>query len=171
MSLSAIWAASRDGIIGDGQGMPWHLPEDLAHFKECTQGSTVIMGRGTWESLPERFRPLPGRENIVVSSRAPGEWSRGALVVSSIDGLDGWNIGGGQLYASTIDLVDRVEVTEIDCTLAGVYDQPVFAPSLEGFAIVEKREWQESERGRLLGEESGRPLRYRFVSYRRKDAS
>jgi len=60
-----VWAQARDGVIGDGAAMPWHLPADLAHFKQATLGRPVVMGRATWESLPDRFRPLPGRRNIV----------------------------------------------------------------------------------------------------------
>ncbi|WP_236630246.1 dihydrofolate reductase [Corynebacterium atypicum] len=73
-----------DGVIGDGQSMPWHIPEDMAHFKEVTMSAPVVMGRKTWESLPERFRPLPGRRNVVVSSRRPGEWSLGAEVIGGL---------------------------------------------------------------------------------------
>ncbi|MGO1834016.1 MAG: dihydrofolate reductase, partial [Actinomycetaceae bacterium] len=67
----AIWAQSLDRVIGDGASMPWHIPEDLAHFTRVTSGSPVVMGRRTWLSLPERFRPLPGRTNIVLTSADP----------------------------------------------------------------------------------------------------
>ena len=93
--IGAIWAQSRNGVIGDGQGMPWHIPEDLKHFKAVTLGQPVIMGRRTWESLP--FKPLPGRENLVLSSRDPGEWSAGATVITEIP-QEGWIIGGGEVY-------------------------------------------------------------------------
>ena len=76
--LGAIWAQCLDGVIGDGAGMPWHLPEDLKHFKAVTMGHPIIMGRRTWEALPKR--PLPGRPNHVVSSREAGTWSNGAFV-------------------------------------------------------------------------------------------
>ncbi|WP_078056895.1 dihydrofolate reductase [Corynebacterium bouchesdurhonense] len=101
--LGAIWAQSLDGVIGDGESMPWHLPEDLRHFKEVTMGHPIIMGRNTWQSLPKR--PLPGRANHVLSSREPGEWSDGAYVSPDLPDLeaDAWIIGGGQLYESTID--------------------------------------------------------------------
>ena len=71
--MRAIWAQSRDGIIGDGTDMPWYLPEDLAHFKRTTVGEPVLMGRSTWESIPQRFRPLRDRENVVVSTRPAGQ--------------------------------------------------------------------------------------------------
>mgnify|MGYP002717989031 CR=1 FL=1 len=93
--LGAIWAQSLDGVIGDGEGMPWHLPEDLRHFKDVTLGHPIIMGRNTWQSLPKR--PLPGRANHVLSSREPGEWSDGAYVSPDLPDLeaDAWIIGGG----------------------------------------------------------------------------
>ena len=59
--VGLIWAEAHGGVIGAEGGMPWNVPEDLAHFKEITLGAPVIMGRKTWDSLPERFRPLPGR--------------------------------------------------------------------------------------------------------------
>ncbi|MBK0419345.1 dihydrofolate reductase [Leucobacter sp. CSA1] len=79
-----IWAEARGGAIGRDGGMPWHLPEDLAYFKQRTWGAPVIMGRRTWESLPERFRPLPGRENLVVT-RDPGYEAPGASAVPSLE--------------------------------------------------------------------------------------
>ena len=75
-TVGMIWAQTPDRVIGRDGTMPWHLPEDLAHFKEHTLGHPVIMGRRTWESFPERFRPLPGRTNIVITS-SPGRVARG----------------------------------------------------------------------------------------------
>ena len=71
--LRAIWAQNLMGLIGDGKSMPWHVPEDLQHFKKLTLGSPIIMGRRTWESLP--MQPLPGRKNLVLSRRTPGKRS------------------------------------------------------------------------------------------------
>ena len=67
MAIQLIYARAANGVIGKDNTMPWHLPEDMAHFKDLTRGSAVIMGRKTWDSLPARFRPLPGRTNIVVT--------------------------------------------------------------------------------------------------------
>jgi dihydrofolate reductase len=67
MPLHLIYARSRNNVIGKNGDLPWHLPEDLAHFKRTTLGQAVVMGRVTWESIPEKFRPLPGRRNVVVS--------------------------------------------------------------------------------------------------------
>lgn len=144
--------------------MPWHLPEDLAHFKATTNGGAVVMGRATWESIPERFRPLPGRENYVLSSREAGEWSRGAVVVSELPDTDAWIIGGGRVYADTLPLVSEVVVTEIDVSLQ---DLPgaVHAPSLEGLTIQHASDWQTSAQGHLTLVDSNEPLRYRFLTY------
>ena len=65
--IGLIWAQAANGVIGRGGALPWHLPEDLAHFRDTTRGSTVVMGRRTWDSLPDRFRPLPGRRNVVLT--------------------------------------------------------------------------------------------------------
>ncbi len=73
--LHLIWASARNGVIGKDHTMPWHLPEDLAHFKSTTLGSPVIMGRKTWDSLPEKFRPLAGRLNVVMTRQT--QWSAG----------------------------------------------------------------------------------------------
>lgn len=158
--LGAIWAQGRDGVIGDGTDMPWHLPEDLARFKRVTLGHPVIMGRGTWESIPPRFRPLPGRENLVVTSREPGDWLEGAHRIAYEDitaQTEGWILGGGQLYAATLPLVQVVERTLIDATYADTLgERAVFAPTLDDdFLLSKATEWQESSTG----------LRYRFETW------
>ncbi len=169
--LGAIWAQSLDRIIGDGEDMPWHLPEDLKHFKETTLGCPVIMGRRTWESLP--FKPLPGRTNIVISSRQTGEWSSGAEVHRKLPALDtdAWVMGGAQLYEATLDHVDIIERTLIDATLAPLLPHnAVLAPHVpEEFDLVHESEWITSERGRItLDGADESPLRYRFQRFERK---
>ena len=156
MTLGAIWAQSLDGVIGDGKGMPWHLPEDLKHFKQLTLGHPVIMGRATWESLP--FKPLPGRANYVISSREAGAWSNGAYVARDIPDLetDAWILGGAQIYEATIDEVDVVERTLID--IAPAVETPVFAPKLDDdFRLLTESTWQTSTSG----------LRYKFQRFER----
>ncbi len=71
-TLKLIFARARNGVIGRNNALPWHLPEDLAHFRRCTLGAPVIMGRHTWDALPPRFRPLPGRLNPLASRRGRG---------------------------------------------------------------------------------------------------
>ena len=117
MTLSLIWAEAHDRVIGFEGGMPWHVPEDLAHFKELTWGGTVIMGRKTWDALDPRFRPLPGRRNIVVT-RNP-DWSADGAEVSQEIPAEGWIIGGAELFAATIDRADRLEVTQLDLDVPG----------------------------------------------------
>jgi dihydrofolate reductase len=106
MRLHLIYARADNGTIGLNGQMPWHLPEDLAHFRQQTQGCPVIMGRKTWDSLPPRFRPLPGRQNIVIT-RQPGWSDTGALRAASLPEAVAlcagaavvWVIGGAQIYA------------------------------------------------------------------------
>ena len=83
-ALTLIAAVAQNGVIGKGNALPWHLPEDLKHFKQLTTGHAVIMGRKTWESLPPKFRPLPNRLNIVIT-RDPAYVAPGATVVHSLE--------------------------------------------------------------------------------------
>ncbi|WP_424976775.1 dihydrofolate reductase [Labedella endophytica] len=123
--LGLVWAQAHAGVIGRNGGMPWHVPEDLAHFKAVTLGAAVVMGRRTWESFPERFRPLPGRRNIVLTRDA--SWSAdGAERATSLDDAlalvgdaDAWVIGGGSLYAEAISRADVIELTDLDLAVDG----------------------------------------------------
>jgi len=137
--LGLIWAEARGGVIGKDGGMPWHVPEDLAHFRAATMGAPVIMGRRTWESFPPRFRPLPGRRNLVVTR--DDDWSaEGAERASSLEGalalLAGeqiaWVIGGAGLFAEAIERADVLEVTELDLEVDG----DTFAPSHAGWSVA-----------------------------------
>ena len=108
--LGLIWAQSTSGIIGRSGGIPWQLPEDLIRFKALTMGHTVVMGRRTWESLPGKFRPLPGRRNVVLT-RQTGFVAGGATVVRSLDEAltdpDTWVVGGEQIYTLAMPLASR----------------------------------------------------------------
>ncbi|MGO3148097.1 MAG: dihydrofolate reductase [Leucobacter sp.] len=138
-----VWAEARGGAIGRGGEMPWHLPEDLAHFRRVTHGAPVIMGRRTWESLPERFRPLPGRANIVVS-RDPDCEAPGAEVVSSLEAAlesvpgeteIAWIMGGGQLYQAAMPFAHELVVTRIELE---VPDADTHAPAIgAGWHLVD----------------------------------
>ena len=131
--INLIYARAANGVIGKNNAMPWHLPEDLAHFKRLTQGWPVIMGRKTWDSLPARFRPLPGRTNVVIT-RQPDWNEAGAQPAASLADALGqcslseevWVIGGAQIYAQAEPLAERIEVTEI----AQDFDGDAFAPKL-----------------------------------------
>jgi dihydrofolate reductase len=117
--LIAAMAANR--VIGKDNRLLWHLPEDMKHFKALTHGYPVIMGRKTWESLPEKFRPLPGRQNIVISRNARFA-APGAALVGSLDAAlalcaaaeRAFVIGGAEIYALAMPLADRMELTELD---------------------------------------------------------
>lgn len=131
--ISLIAAVAQGGVIGDGQAMPWRLPEDLAHFKRVTAGHTVVMGRRTWDSVPPRFRPLPGRRNIVLSRQA-GWQAPGAERAASLDDAlrlaQGkarvFVIGGGALYAAALALADELWLTEIDAAFPGTVRFPAW---------------------------------------------
>ena len=136
--IGLIWAEAEGGVIGVGGVMPWHLPEDLAHFKAVTLGCSVVMGRKTWDSLPPRFRPLPERANVVVTRdptwnddgahRAGSVEEALAIAAEASDTDRLWIIGGAELYRQTIDHADRLEVTRIDADIAG----DTIAPEIDG---------------------------------------
>jgi len=155
--VGLIWAEAHGGVIGDDGGMPWHVPEDLQHFKDVTLGAPVIMGRKTWDSLPERFRPLPGRDNIVITRQQ--DWTaegarRAATVAEAVRGAERvWIIGGAEIFRHVIGDADRLEVTELDLDVDG----DAFAPSKRGWRVVDEGEWQTSRTG----------IRYRFLGYER----
>lgn len=155
--VGLVWAQARGGVIGADGGMPWYVPEDLAHFKEVTTGAPVIMGRKTWDSLPERFRPLPDRENIVITRQQ--DWAadgarRAATVTDAVRGHDtAWIIGGAEIFRQVIADADRLEVTEIDLDVDG----DAYAPPTEGWRLVDAGEWLTSRTG----------IRYRFLRYER----
>jgi dihydrofolate reductase len=159
MTVGLIWAQSTSGVIGRDGTIPWSLPEDMAHFKRLTMGHTVVMGRRTWESLPVRFRPLPGRRNVVVS-RNPVYRAEGAEVVDAIEaaitGADTWVIGGAEIYHLALPLATRCEVTEVGIDLH-VRDDDTLAPMLDESWIGTTADWQDSGSG----------LRYRFYRYLR----
>lgn len=158
--IGLIWAQARGRVIGSNGAMPWHLPEDLAHFKRTTQGHPVIMGRKTWDSLPARFRPLPGRRNIVVTRQENFNQIGVERACSLREALrfcenseQVWVIGGAQIYAQALPLADALVVTEIDADFAGDAFAPAIGPG-----------WHEVAREPLV---TGNGLRLAFVTWRR----
>lgn len=171
--VGLVWAQTTAGVIGKDGDMPWHLPEDMKHFTRLTNGHPVIMGRKTWLSFPDKYRPLPGRTNIVVT-RQEG-WgdtpqAQGALAVKSLDDalLESqfapghetvWVLGGGEIFAQTLDIANVAVVTFIDSETGG----DTYAPEL-GF------EWKlaasEPATGWLT---STSGTRYRFTMWRRAE--
>ncbi len=119
--IVVIAAVARNRAIGKDNKLLWHIPEDMARFKTLTAGHTVIMGRKTWESLPPRFRPLPGRRNIVIT-RQPDYAAPGAELAASLENALKlastatlvFIIGGEQIYTQAMAIADRLEITEVD---------------------------------------------------------
>lgn len=173
MRVGMIWANARKGAIGKNNDMPWHLPEDLKHFKETTLGKPVVMGRRTWESLPEKFRPLPGRKNYVVTGNPLFE-AAGAHICDSLetaiaearkesenavgdsDGVDLWIMGGGMLYREGMNYAETLSVTEIDTEVIGA---DTYAPEIGA-------DWQLISEEPFIAAKNG--LRYRFLTYVRR---
>ena len=160
MRLHLIFARAANGVIGRNNALPWHLPEDLAHFKRLTLGCPVIMGRKTWDSLPPRFRPLPGRRNVVVT-RQPDWQAEGVLCAHSLpealqlcqDQPEVWVIGGAELYAQALPLAASAHVTEIDVPFEG----DAYAPELDA-------SWVETAR---LPQTSASGMNFSFITYQK----
>jgi dihydrofolate reductase len=140
LTLTLVAAVARNGVIGRDGTIPWRIPEDMQRFRALTMGHPVLMGRRTWESLPDRFRPLPGRRNVVVT-RNP-EWSgEGAVRAGSLeealelaeDAPRVFVIGGAELYASALPLADELVLTEVDADVEG----DTFFPAFERSDFVE----------------------------------
>jgi len=141
MRVSAVVAASENGVIGREGGLPWHVSSDMKLFKEITLGKPVIMGRRTWQSLPRK--PLPGRRNIVIT-RQQDFIADGAELAHSVDEAlqmcasepEVSIIGGGQIYADAMARTDRIYLTRIHLEVEG----DTLLPELKD------SEWQEVER-------------------------
>lgn len=128
--ISIIVAATENMVIGNANNdMPWHLPTDLQNFKRITTGHFVIMGRKCWESIPEKFRPLSNRNNIVVT-RDVNYVAEGATVINDLetilkvfknDGEDGevFVIGGGEIYKEAFKYADKLYMTQIQGDIQG----------------------------------------------------
>ena len=165
MTVGLIWAQAANGVIGSKGRLPWHLPEDLARFRRLTLGSTVVMGRATWDSLPEAARPLRERHNVVLT-RQPDWAAPGATVARSLTAAldaapqDVWVIGGASVYAAAMPHADRLEVTELADSFEGDVHAPGIGPAWRRTAGPSGTDWLVSRTG----------LRYRTVTYVR-DAS
>ena len=160
--ISLVVAVAQNRAIGKDNHLLCHLPEDMRHFREVTLGKPVIMGRKTWESLPEAFRPLPGRHNIVVSRNAAYQ-AEGATVASSLEeaiaqagNVEQINIiGGADIFRLALPMADVLDMTEIDASFDADTFFPEFLPE----------DWQETSR-KTQQSESG-PT-FSFVEYRRR---
>lgn len=138
-TLTLVAAVGRNGVIGDGEGMPWRLPEDLAHFKRTTTGGTMLMGRTTFDSIG---KALPGRRSIVITRNR--HWhAEGVIVAHSMaeamliaGDTEVFVIGGGDIYGQTIDLADRLVVTEVDQSPEGSVH----------FPTIDRQRWSQTAR-------------------------
>lgn len=164
--IGAIWAQAHKRALGAHGTLPWHVPEDLALFKRVTAGHPVVMGRTTWDSLNPKFRPLPGRVNIVLSSDSEYV-AEGARTATSLDEAlelakvhddDVWIIGGARVYEQAMPRIDRLVITDLDID---VPDADAFAPpldpSFEPVITEPARGWLTSKSG----------IKYRFTVYQR----
>lgn len=130
MKLSIIVAFDEARCMGTDTGLPWLIPEEMAHFKRTTWGYPVIMGRRTWELLPAKYRPLPGRKNIVLTKQTLSLCS--ACVASSLDGVlrlaidaeEAFVIGGLQVYRVALPVTERILVSQIHGRFQGTFTFP-----------------------------------------------
>jgi dihydrofolate reductase len=144
--VAAIVAMDEGRLIGKNGGLPWHVPEDLAHFRSLTSGQIVVMGRKTWDSLPPKFKPLPGRTNLVISREgsdlslpegvlrafSPAHAVELAQSVAA-DERTIWIIGGAEIYKATLPLCDEVHLTKIH----GTHEGDAWLPEFEkGYALA-----------------------------------
>lgn len=137
-NTNLIVAMTGDGVIGLDNKLPWHIPEDMKNFKELTTGNVVVMGRKTYESIPEKFRPLPNRDNIVVSTQMSNNSSNynGIIVVPSLEealnkskefNKEIFIIGGAQLYEAALPFVEKMYISFVK----GSYHGNVFFPEID----------------------------------------
>ncbi|ALQ51216.1 dihydrofolate reductase [Nitrosomonas ureae] len=165
MRLSILVAMAKNRVIGGNNQLPWHLPADLKHFKFLTMGQTIVMGRKTYESIG---RPLPGRENIIIT-RQSGYDVPGATVVNSLqDALliceesstinkESFIIGGEKLYRQTLDICQRMYITEIQSDFEGDVVFPEF----------NRNNWEEIQRDKHISVNDAQ-IEYHFVILERK---
>ena len=160
MNIGLIYAQSRNGVIGKDGALPWHLPEDLAHFKRTTLGAPVLMGRKTWDSVPPRFRPLPGRRNVVITRdagwQAAGADRAGTLdeaIALCADAQTVWVTGGSEIFRLAMPRANLAVVTQIDADFEGNVHAPELGPG-----------WREVAREQHT---SASGLPFAFVTYRK----
>ncbi len=161
--ITLVAAVARDQAIGRDNALLWRLPEDMARFKAVTAGKPVVMGRKTWDSIPPKFRPLPGRRNLVVSRRATE--LPGAEVFASLDAAlavcaaepEVCVIGGGEIYALALPRADKLALTEVDA---------VFPDADRHFPAWPRDQFIEAHRDART---SATGVNFDFVDYLRKE--
>lgn len=166
MIISLIAAVTENHVIGKDNDLPWHLPDDMKFFMETTKGHHVIMGRKNYESLPQKFRPLPNRTNIVIT-RQKNFSAPGCDVVNSLEAAieiaksnneaETFIIGGAEIFGQSMHLADRLYVTEIKTALDGDTYFPIIEKN--NWIVVSKRNHPTDERHKYA---------FDFVTYERK---
>jgi dihydrofolate reductase len=154
--VTIVAAVARNGCIGKDGRLPWHIPEDLQRYRKVTMGKVVVMGRKTWESIPEKFRPLAGRTNVVVTRQPdyllPAGVERFASLAAALAAHAGEEIvinGGGAIYAEAIPFADVLDLTHVDRDVDG----DTFFPAID--PAVWRPMWREDHGG------------FSFVTYER----
>lgn len=160
--ITLVAAVAKDGAIGRDNALLWRLPEDMARFKALTMGKPVVMGRKTWDSIPARFRPLPGRRNLVVSrsvNQLPGAEvfaSLDAALAACRDAPETCVIGGGEIYALALPRADKLALTEVDV---------VFPAADRHFPAWPRDQFVEAHRETHTGANG---MRFDFVDYQKR---
>ncbi|MFB6226386.1 MAG: dihydrofolate reductase [Candidatus Paceibacteria bacterium] len=142
--IAHIAAISKNNCIGKDGDLPWYIPEDMKHFRHLTEGRAVLMGRKTWESIPEKYRPLPNRKNIVLTKQDDYQVPDEVKIYDNIDDVLSKHsdeiimvAGGESVYKATMDKAERLYITHVDQEVEGC---DAHYPRIRG------DEWQEIER-------------------------
>lgn len=156
--ISLVAAISTNNCIGKNNTLPWDIPEDMKRVKKLTVGKNVIMGRNTWESIPEKYRPLPNRKNIIITGNPNYPVPEGVEVFETIQKAidahkneDIVGFGGQQIFADMIDLADTLYITHVN---QNITECQAFFP------VINLNIWKEVEREDFAG--------FSFVTYRRR---
>ena len=152
--LAIIVAMDKNMLIGNSNALPWHLPADLQYFKKLTTGKTIIMGRKTFDSIG---RPLPNRENIILT-RDNNLQIQGCKTINNLTEIanfdDAFVIGGSNIYQQTIDMIDKLYITQIDGEFKGDAYFPAF----------DKSKWQLVDEIKCLQDDKN-PYNYNFLTF------
>ena len=161
MKISIIVAVAPNNVIGKDNTLIWHLPADMKYFKEKTTNHCIITGRKNYESIPEKFRPLPNRTNIVITRQTEYK-APGAIVVDTLEKAiakakeiekeEVFIIGGGEIFKQSMDMTERIYLTKVD----GIFEGDVFFPDLN------LKEWKEVSREDCRADEKNK-YDYSFI--------
>lgn len=163
MIISMIAAMGSNRVIGKDNDLPWHLPDDFKFFKETTKGRHIIMGRKNWDSLPLKFRPLPGRPNLVVTRQNDFQASGAEIFTSLEEAIERarkggetelFIIGGGEIYRQGLEYADKIYLTEINGDFDGQTTFPTF----------DLTKWKEADRSHHPKDER-HAFSFDFVTY------